>query len=244
MRQNKLMITRLALACLVAGLCGVFQSIRAEDASPAKKAGLPFIVFSEKGGTNNHYVASGWMGNTKGLKMDPGCTNNPHSGKTCLRFEYTEADDWAGIVWQDPANDWGDLPGGWNLTGAKKLKFWARGEKGGETVTFKFGLLMADQKYPDSASGEVNEVKLNKEWTEYTIDLAGKDLCPAIGAVCNIHCGQFFCSERLSYSGRRFPANVTRERIQRSPDSACGRIPGTPRDRRQRVAGVRLPGLE
>ena len=83
---------------------------------------------------------------------------------------------WAGIVWQDPANDWGDQPGGFNLTGAKKLKFWARGDKGGESVSFKFGVLGTDKKYSDSATGAINDLKLTKEWTEYSIDLAGKDL--------------------------------------------------------------------
>jgi hypothetical protein len=116
------------------------------------------------------------MGNTQAIKMDEGCTNNPHAGKNCLRFEYTAADNWAGIVWQDPANDWGDQAGGWNLTGAKKLKFWARGEKGGEVVSFKFGILGSDKKFPDSASGELADTKLTKEWKEYSIDLSGKDL--------------------------------------------------------------------
>jgi hypothetical protein len=53
------------------------------------------------------------------------------------------ADQWGGVVWQHPANDWGDANGGFNLTGAKKLTFWARGEKGGEKVSFEFGLLGA-----------------------------------------------------------------------------------------------------
>lgn len=169
-------IQRLALALLLAGATPSLQLLRAEDAPPAKPAKLPFTVFDEKGSPNNHYIASGWMGNAKGIKMDDGCTNNPHAGKTCLRVEYSEAGDWAGVVWQDPANDWGELPGGWNLTGAKKLKFWARGEKGGESVTFKFGILGADKKVSDTATGESDGAKLTKEWQEITIDLTDKDL--------------------------------------------------------------------
>jgi len=116
------------------------------------------------------------MGNTKAIKMDEACTNNPHAGKTCLRFDYTEAGDWSGIVWQDPADDWGDQAGGYNLTGARKLTFWARGEKGGETVNFKFGVLGTDKKYSDSDSGQSGDLKLTQVWTKYTIDLNGKDL--------------------------------------------------------------------
>lgn len=156
-------------------------AVCAADAPAAKDAAvkpvkLPFTVFEERGSTNNHYIPSGWMGNAKAITADEGCTNNPHAGKTCLRYAYSATDDWGGVAWQDPANDWGDKDGGWNLTGAKQLKFWARGEKGGETVSFKFGILGADKKYSDTSMGAINDVKLTKEWTEYTIDLAGKDL--------------------------------------------------------------------
>lgn len=176
MQSQQPLVRSAALAFVLISVGVGLQPLRAEDAPAPKGVKLPFIVFDEKGGTNNHYVASGWMGNTKGIKMDDACPTNPHGGNNCLRVEYSESGEWAGVVWQDPANDWGDQPGGWNLTGAKKLKFWARGEKGGETVTFKFGVLGADKKNSDSATGESGAVKLTKEWKEYSIDLEGKDL--------------------------------------------------------------------
>ena len=176
LKAKSRLIRSFAALCLFAAVCAGIQSIRAED-SPARPAvKLPFDVYSEKGAANNHYVPSGWMGNSKSVKMDEGCTTNPHGGKTCLRFEYTGPDDWAGVVWQDPANDWGDLTGGWNLTGARKLVFWARGEHGGETVTFKYGILGAEKKYPDSAWDELDDAKLTTDWKEYSLDLSGKDL--------------------------------------------------------------------
>ncbi len=175
MKTNKLIGTLFA-GCLLAGFGASVQTVHAEDATVAPGIKFPFVIYDDKGSTNNHYVPSGWMGNTKAVKMDEGCEANPHGGKTCLRFEYTETSKWAGIVWQDPANDWGDQPGGWNLTGAKKLKFWARGDKGGETVSIKFGVLGSDKKYSDSATGAANDLKLTKEWMEYSVDLAGKDL--------------------------------------------------------------------
>jgi hypothetical protein len=176
MQARPRLIPSLAALGVFAGLCAGIQGIRAEDPPARQGVKLPFNVYDEKGGVNNHYLPSGWMGNFKGVKMDEGCTANPHGGKTCLRFEYTAPDDWAGVVWQDPANDWGDLPGGWNLTGARKLTFWARGENGGETVTFKFGILAADKKYPDSAGDELDDTRLTADWKQYSIDLSGKDL--------------------------------------------------------------------
>lgn len=171
------LITGYALAALGAATLTVLaESTPAPKETATKAVKLPFFVFDERGSTNNHYIPSGWMGNAKGITADENCTNNPHAGKTCLRYAYNGSDDWGGVAWQDPANDWGDLAGGWNLTGAKQLKFWARGEKGGETVSFKFGILGADKKFSDSSTGAINDVKLTKEWAEYTIDLSGKDL--------------------------------------------------------------------
>ncbi len=138
-----------------------------------QKAQLPLELVSEDGDTP--YVPSGYMGNTGAIKMSES-TVNPHSGKTALKVEYTANDNWAGVVWQSPANDWGDAPGGWNLTGAKKLTFWARGEKGGEGVTFSYGLIGKDKKYSDSGKGETGKVQLTTDWKQYSIDLTGQDL--------------------------------------------------------------------
>lgn len=142
--------------------------------APGKEAKLPFAIHGDPAGS--HFVPSGWMGNAKAVRMDEACRITPHSGDTCLRFEYQDGGDWAGVVWQSPPNDWGDQPGGWNLTGAKKLVFWARGENGDEAVSFKFGILGTGKKFPDSASGELAEVKLTKDWHEYYINLEGKNL--------------------------------------------------------------------
>ncbi len=176
MRNQKPFVRRVATIFTLASLSVGALAVHAEETAAKASVKLPFTIFEGKGSTNNHYIASGWMGNAQSIKMDEGCTSNPHSSNTCLRVEYSASGDWAGVVWQDPANDWGDQPGGWNLTGAKKLKFWARGEKGGENVTFKFGVLGSDKKHSDSASGDGGATKLTNEWQEYSIDLSGKDL--------------------------------------------------------------------
>jgi len=161
---------------LLAGLCAGVPALRAQDTAATKGVKFPFIIYEDQGSTNNHYAPSGWMGNTGSIQADDGCRNHPHGGATCLRFAYSAPAQWGGVVWQDPVNDWGDQPGGWNLTGAKRLSFWARGDKGGEIVSFKFGILGPDKKYSDSATGESTDLKLTRDWTIYTIDLTGKDL--------------------------------------------------------------------
>lgn len=140
--------------------------------SGAKKASLPFEVLGEGGAPP--FSPSGFMGDTGNIKMTES-KDNPHSGTVCTKAEYTAGGGWGGVVWQSPANDWGDLPGGFNLTGAKKLSFWARGDKGGEKVSFSFGIL-DKPRYADSAKGEIKDLTLSKDWKQYSIDLAGKDL--------------------------------------------------------------------
>ena len=140
----------------------------------APKAQLPHTVYAEAG-DKLEYIPAGYMGDAGNIKMADDDTSNPHSGKTALKVQYTSGSGWGGVVWQSPANDWGEKPGGLDLTGAKKLSFWARGEKGGEKVSFSFGIL-DKAKYPDSAKGEIKDQELTKEWKEYSIDLAGKDL--------------------------------------------------------------------
>ncbi len=142
----------------------------------AKKAKLPYAVLAKAEGAKAVYVPSGFMGNTGAIKVVANSPEAPHSGKSCMQVRFDANDGWGGVVWQDPANDWGDLPGGLDLTGASKLTFWARGEKGGEKVTFICGLLKSDKPYHDTALTKLEDVSLAKEWTQYTIDLKGRDL--------------------------------------------------------------------
>ncbi len=155
------------------------QIVKGGDSAPitaGKAAGLPFNVYSEGGEAGQVFIPSGYMGNVKAIKADERCTVKPHSGKTCMQWDYTASTDWGGVVWQSPANDWGDLAGGKNLTGATKLTFWARGEKGGEVVTFLCGVISRDKPFFDTVQTKLDKAALTPEWKQYTIDLKGKDL--------------------------------------------------------------------
>jgi len=135
---------------------------------------LPFIVYAEAEDTPS-YIPSGWMGDTKSMQLDPACVTRPKSGKTCLRCEFTAVSGWAGVMWQHPAQDWGDHHGGYDLTGAKRLVFDARGEVGGEEITFGFGGLGPEKRYPDTAKGSLEKTRLTQEWQSFEI---GFDVAP------------------------------------------------------------------
>lgn len=132
--------------------------------APAPDA-FPFVVVGEGGA--DPYTPGGYMGDVDRVDMEPDGTG--------FRVTYAAADGWAGVYWQHPPNDWNQQPGGYDLRGARRLAFRARGEKGGEAVKFVFGGAGRDAPYFDTASGEL-AVTLTPDWKPYAIDLAEKDL--------------------------------------------------------------------
>ncbi|NNE07472.1 MAG: hypothetical protein HKN20_02795 [Gemmatimonadetes bacterium] len=145
------------------------------DGEPAPaRVRMPVAVYED--GQPAPWAASGWMGAYDSLTMNFESKNDPHSGETCLEIRYGGPGQWVGVAWQHPANDWGDEPGGYDLTGAKRLTFHARGEEGGEKIDFGVGLLGSDKPHPDSVIEKLEGVKLEKKWKRYTIKLENKDL--------------------------------------------------------------------
>ena len=145
----------------------------------------PFVLYSDKGSKENHYVPSGFMPDGQCVKLDDSWREGCYSGTSCIKAVYDvecskKTQKWVGVYWQNPANNWGKQKGGFNLTGATKLTFWAKGEKGGERIEeFKIGGITGD--YPDSDSAVIGPVILTNEWKQYTIDLRAKDLSYLIG---------------------------------------------------------------
>jgi len=156
-------------------LCVAFASVAMAQDVP--KADLPLKLYGDcEDEFDPPYIPSGWMGNAGGIERDDCWPTNPHSGKSCIKISYIDSGKWGGIVWQNPADDWGEEPGGFDLTGAKKLTFWARGETGGEMVEIKFGILGRNKPYHDSAKGSAGRIKLTPEWKQYEISVEGKDM--------------------------------------------------------------------
>ncbi len=145
----------------------------AKETAQGTKTKIPFTVYSDSE-AGMLFAPTGWMGDTASLKTEMECKIQPHSGTHCIKFAYTNPASWVGVVFQHPANDWGELPAGLDLSGAKKLSFWMRGDKGGEKVKVEFGI-MRGKKYFDTDSGLI-EITLTNDWKQYSIDLNGKDL--------------------------------------------------------------------
>jgi hypothetical protein len=131
-----------------------------------------------------------YMGDTEGIDIDM-CDRNSHSGETATRIQYVPGGEkgWAGVFLLNPEGNWGLEKDGVNLTEAKTLSFWARGEKGTEVVEFLAGGICADfdgknmPLCPDTLQPKVSTgyLQLNKEWRQYTFTLSGKDLTRVVG---------------------------------------------------------------
>ena len=158
-----------------------------EEEKPAAGTFKPFPVYSDGRSPDNHYIPSGYMGDYSDITMDQASFDDPYSGTTSIKVVYktdvSQGARWAGVYWQNPANNWGDRQGGYDLTGATKLTFWARGENGGERIEeFKIGGLTGT--YADSDIAGIGPVLLTAEWKQYEIDLRGKDISYISGGFC------------------------------------------------------------
>ena len=174
----KKLLVALALSILMMPICGFAE----EQPSTTPKE---FVVYSDKNARDNHYILSGWMGDYGDIKLNDQAMDNPHSGTTSIQFIYSakksQGQGWAGVYWQNPANNWGSKKGGFDLTGMTKLTFWARGAKGGEVIA-KFMVGGIKGVYSDTATVEMGPVELTDTWKQYTINLVGKDLSYINGA--------------------------------------------------------------
>lgn len=170
-------------------------------ASPRVRAGsqnityLPVIlqppgktvpIYAEWPAKDNRFAPSGWMGDTRNIVMDLANHTKPHSGQTAIRAYFSPYGKlgWGGVSWQDPRSNWGKQPGGHDLSGAGRLSFWARGERGGEVVEFSIGGIGdSTTAYSDSLQpARVSfPIVLSDTWEKIEIDLAGANLSHLVG---------------------------------------------------------------
>lgn len=141
-----------------------------------------------------NFTPSGWMGDTEDIKYDPKYKmdenyfdNNKNSViKITYSGKGTQQNNFAGIYWQYPKNNWGQKPG-LDLTGYKFLTFKARGENGGEQAEFKIGgIENENEPYKDSIIPAIStgKITLSNQWKEYSLDLQDNDLSSIIGGFC------------------------------------------------------------
>jgi hypothetical protein len=191
----------LPVAKIVAGLVAALVVLAANALCQAPATtDEPFYIYRDAGmpGTN-HFVPSGFMGDTGDITVDEAWSANPYSGKTSIRVQYdpkfkgpNKCDyappcKWAGVFWLEPANNWGDnekvRESGYNLSEYRVVRFWARTDtKCDGKCLVKFTVGGINKKYGDSLkSGRSVEAALTDKWCPFEIDLSNANLHHIIG---------------------------------------------------------------
>ena len=159
------------------GIASTSIVVKDENASKKKflvpKVELPFFVYKDD--IDVPYFASAYMGNYDALEIDLEHTEEHYSGATSMLIHFKECSGWYGVGLVDPANDWGDILGGYDISGAKTFSFWAKSDFGGVYAKVGFGLIGEDKTYPDSAI-EAKEIELDSNWKKFTIKVKKADL--------------------------------------------------------------------
>ena len=138
---------------------------------------LPLAVYRD--GTAETFWPSAVMGETDKVAYDLSSVAGPYEGDFCFEWRVLPGDSWAAIGWVEPANDWGTLPGGYDLTGARRLSFSARGAVGGEQATVGIGVIR-EGEYADTMH-ERMPIRLSTDWQQFSIPLDGLDLSTVRG---------------------------------------------------------------
>lgn len=170
-----------------------------------------FYVYQESGSGANHFSPGGWMGDVGDITIKDDWEENPKSGKTCIKIEYSAKGNkptcdyagpckWAGVYWQEPPENWGKKQewksAGYDLSAYHKLKFWARAEYP-SVIEFKVGGISGP--YGDSLRPPRSyTAHVTREWKEFTLDLTGADLRHVIGGFA------WFASKETNPSGTTF----------------------------------------
>lgn len=109
----------------------------------------------------------------------------PHEGTTCAKFDiHLQAEfQWVGLAVTGPNYQQArsglafDLKGAFDLSKARRLVFWARGERGNEYVQVKVAVFAG---VPNGDSAQIPAatrwIPLTTVWTRYELELAGMNL--------------------------------------------------------------------
>lgn len=166
-----------------------------------------FDIFTDLAAAGNHFAARcaivrnpGNPADLAGVTFDETWRRKCRSGSTCIKNTFSAIDStyWGGWYFQNgvlladdtqPRCNFGDNPNpddprtGFDLTGATKITYWARGEIGPDgslpKIEFFAGGLANDSFPRVPPIGTVTEI--TTEWKMYTIDLTGQNLSSVNG---------------------------------------------------------------
>ena len=140
-------------------------------------------VYEDYGAASNGFTPAGWVGDTADITFDDNFKLDPKRANAIeIKYRPTGSNQFAGIYWWNPPDsNFGKIDGGFDISCATKLTFWAKGKNGGEKGEFKVGGIQgqySDSLQPAESSGPI---VLTKNWVQYSINLMDKNLTHIIG---------------------------------------------------------------
>ncbi len=150
-----------------------------------------FPVFTNYAAYDNHFAPSGYMGDYQAIQYSDCAQLTDVWEETAVSIHYDPAikneKGWAGIYWQEPENNWGNYPEGYDLAAFAQLRFRARSVEDESQVQFFVGGINSGD-YPSSIPRPIYAreadrsgfVTLTGQWQEFHIDLQAADLSHVI----------------------------------------------------------------
>jgi hypothetical protein len=159
------------------GIASTSISVLDKEAKQRKylvpRVDLPFYVYQDD--QDLPYIPSAYMGNYQAMQVDMNHRQEVKSGKTAIKIRYRDPTDWYGLGLVDPADDWGDILGGYDIGPAKTFSFWAKGSQDDIQITAGFGLIGEEKPFPDTGKESI-EIRLTRDWKKYSLKIEGVDL--------------------------------------------------------------------
>jgi exo-beta-1,3-glucanase (GH17 family) len=150
-----------------------------------------FPVFTNYAAYDNHFAPSSYMGDYQAITYSDCARLTDVWEETAVSIHYDPTieneNGWASIYWQEPENNWGVYPEGYDLTAFTQLRFRAYSPQAGSQVQFFVGGVDTSA-YPSSIphplyareADRSGFVTLTDQWQEFHIDLQAADLSHVI----------------------------------------------------------------
>lgn len=139
-------------------------------------------IYRDSDTKENHGHFTNFMPKEAGkmLKLNLACKTDPQAGASCIRVDVRWQEPfWCGLGVSCKADYWGEKTkeAAFDLRRARKLVFFARGEKGEEMIDVKVAIT-GDKQFGDSAKEPASSgwISLGKGWQRHEVDLSRTDL--------------------------------------------------------------------
>lgn len=125
------------------------------------------------------YLWSGYEGSNNGvsLNVDPFFESDPQTGSVCTKVTYDSSkEDNAGLYILATGNTQRGPGTGLSIPDAQYLEFYAKGARGGEKVSFGYGMPSSEDNPNADSSNYIQSITLTDRWERIAFDLKGKSL--------------------------------------------------------------------